>query len=119
MKKLIVIFIMIILALGASILAYAQNPQGAKPQEKMSIEQRKARFISSIDQRITLFQELKTCISAAQTPENLRKCGEKFREAIKVNPSPGNPPPRNPSPANPPPENPSPENPSPGNPSPL
>jgi len=98
MKKLMVFFIVVILALGISILTYAQNPEGAKPQEKMPIEQRKATFISSIDQRINLLQELKTCISAAQTPEDLRKCREKFREAIKVNSSPLDPSPENPSP---------------------
>ena len=93
-----VFFIVVILALGVSILTYAQNPEGAKPQEKMSIEQRKATSISSIDQRISLLQELKACISAAQTPEDLRKCREKFREAIKVNPSPLDPSSENPSP---------------------
>jgi len=38
MKKLMVIFIVVIFALGVFILAYAQNPEGARPQEKMSIE---------------------------------------------------------------------------------
>jgi hypothetical protein len=80
MKKLMVIFIVVIFALGVFILAYAQNPEGARPQEKMSIEQRKARLISSIDERINMLQEVKTCVSAAQTPEDLRKCREKFRE---------------------------------------
>ena len=80
MKKLMVIFIVVIFALGVLILAYAQNPEGARPQEKMSIEQRKARLISSIDERINMLQEVKTCVSAAQTPEDLRKCREKFRE---------------------------------------
>jgi hypothetical protein len=98
MKKLMVFFIVVILALGVSILSYAQNPEGAKPQEKVSIEQRKAKFISSIDQRVKLLQELKTCISAAQTPEDLSKCREKFREAIKANPSPVDPSPGKPSP---------------------
>jgi len=98
MKKLMVFFIVVILALGVSIVTYAQGPEGTKPQEKMSIEQRKARFISSIDQRINLLQELKTCVSAAQTPEDLRKCRVKFREAIKANPSPVDVSPGNPSP---------------------
>jgi hypothetical protein len=83
MKKLIVIFIGMIFVLGVSILAYAQNPEGAKPQEKMFIEQRKAKIISSIDERIKLLQEEKTCVSAAQTPEDLRKCREKSREERK------------------------------------
>jgi hypothetical protein len=83
MKKLIVIFWVVIFALGVSILAYAQNPEPAKPQGKMSIEQRKANLISSIDQRINMLQEAKTCVSAAQTPEDLRKCREKLREERK------------------------------------
>lgn len=83
MKKLIVIFLVVIFALGVSILAYAQSPEGAKPQEKMSIEQRKAKIISSIDERIKMLQEEKTCVSAAQTTEDLRKCREKFREQRK------------------------------------
>lgn len=98
MRKLMVLFIVVILALGVFILVYGQNPEGAKPQEKMSIEQRKAKFISAIDQRIHLLQEFKTCISAAQTPEDLRSCREKFRGAIKANPSPVDVSPGNPSP---------------------
>ena len=98
MKKLKIFFIMVILALGVSVFVYAQNPEGAKPQEKMPIEQRKAMFISAIDQRINLLQELKTCISATQTPEDLRKCREKFRQTIKANPSPVDVSPGNPSP---------------------
>ena len=83
MKKLMVIFMVVIFALGVSILAYAQNPEGAKPQEKMFIEQRKAKIISSIDERIKVLQEEKTCVSAAQTPEDLSKCREKSREERK------------------------------------
>ena len=40
-------------------------------------------MISLIDERINTLQELKTCVSAAQTPEDLRKCSEKFREERK------------------------------------
>jgi len=98
MKKLMVFLIVVTLALGVSILAYAQNPEGAKPQKKVSIEQRKARFISSIDQRINLLQELKTCISTAETPEDLKECREEFREATKGNPPPGDRSPGDPSP---------------------
>jgi len=34
MKKLTVFFIVFMLPLGVSILAYAKNPKGAKPQEQ-------------------------------------------------------------------------------------
>jgi hypothetical protein len=80
MKKLMVTLIVIILVLGVSILAYGQSPAGSKPQEKISIEQRKAKLISSIDERIDMLQDVKDCVSAAQTPEDLRECIEEFRE---------------------------------------
>jgi hypothetical protein len=83
MKKLMVIFLVVIFTLGVSILAYSQNPQPAKPQEKMSIEERKAQIISSIDERIKMLQEEKACVSAAKTREDLRKCREKVKEERK------------------------------------
>ena len=83
MKKLMVILIGVVFILGIFILVYAQSPEGAKPQEKISFEQRKANIISSIDQRINRLQELKTCVSAAQTQDDLRRCREKFKEERK------------------------------------
>jgi len=83
MRKLMVIFIGSLLILGMFILVYAQSPEKAKSQGKISIEQRKANIISSIDQRINRLQELKTCVSAAQTQDDLRKCREKFKEERK------------------------------------
>jgi hypothetical protein len=79
MKKLILTFLVVIFALGVSILAYAQNTEPAKPQEKISIEESKAKIISSIDERIKMLQEEKTCVSAAKTHEDLRKCRGKVR----------------------------------------
>ena len=75
-----VILIAIILMLGVSILVYAQNTEGSKSQEKISIEQRKGKLISSIDERINTLEGVKACVSAAQTSEDLRKCREKLRE---------------------------------------
>jgi hypothetical protein len=83
MQKLILIFSVVIFALGVSILAYTQNPEPAKPQEKVSFEERKAKIISSIDERIKMLQEQKTCVSAAKTPEDLKKCREKVRDERK------------------------------------
>ena len=79
MKKLILTFLVVIFALGVSILAYAQNTEPAKPQEKVSIEESKAKIISSIDERIKMLQEEKACVSAAKTHEDLRKCRGKVR----------------------------------------
>lgn len=79
MKKLILIFVVVIFALGVSILAYAQNTEPSKPQEKVSIEETKARIISSIDERIKMLQEERACVSAATTQEELRKCRGKVR----------------------------------------
>ena len=83
MKKLVVIFIVAVFASGIFMLAYAQGPEGAKPQEKVSIEQRKTNIASEINERINTLQELKTCVSAAQTQDDLMKCREKFREERK------------------------------------
>ena len=83
MKKLLVISSIVIFGLGVFILAYAQNPEPAKPQEKVSIEERKAKIISSIDERIKMLQKEKDCVSAAKTPEDLRKCREKVKEERK------------------------------------
>ena len=79
MKKLILTFLVVIFALGVSILAYAQNTEPAQPQEKVSIEEKKAKMISSIDERIKMLQEEKACVSAAKTQEDLRKCRGKVR----------------------------------------
>jgi sensor domain CHASE-containing protein len=83
MKKLMVIFIAVVFVLGIFILAYAQSPEGAKPQGKVSIEERKAKLISGIDGRINSLQELKSCVSAGQTHEDLRKCRTKFEQERK------------------------------------
>jgi len=83
MKKLLVIFMGVVFVFCIFILAYAQSPEGAKPQEKIPIEQRKAKIISAIDERIKMLQEEKACVSAAQTQEDLRKCREKSREERK------------------------------------
>ena len=79
MRKLLVIFLVVIFTFGVSILAYAQNPEPPKPQEKVSVEETKAKIISSIDERIKILQEEKACVSAAKTQEDLRKCREKIR----------------------------------------
>jgi len=83
MKKLMVIVIAVVFVSGILIFAYAQSPEGAKPQGKVSIEERKAKLISGIDGRINSLQELKTCVSAAQTHEDLRKCRTKFEQERK------------------------------------
>ena len=72
-----------VFVLGIFMLAYAQSPEGAKPQGKVSIDQRKAKIISAIDGRINSLQELKGCVSAAQTQDDLRKCRAKFEQERK------------------------------------
>ena len=79
MKKLILIFLVVIFALGVSILAYAQDTEPGKPQEMMSIEEMKAKIISSIDGRIKMLQDEKACVSAAKANDDLRKCRGKVR----------------------------------------
>jgi hypothetical protein len=52
-------------------------------KKKCLFEEREAKIISSIDDRIKMLQEEKTCVSAAKTPEDLRKCREKVKEERK------------------------------------
>ncbi len=79
MKKLILMFLVVMFALGVSILAYAQNTEPAKPQEKVSIEESKAKILSLIDDRIKMLQEERACVSSAKTDEDMRKCRGKAR----------------------------------------
>jgi len=72
MKKRMVIFLVVIMTLSVSILAYSQ-----------SVEQIKAKMISYLDERINMLQEAKACVSAAQTPEDLKSCREKLVEKEK------------------------------------
>jgi len=83
MKKQIVVVFVMIVVFCLSALAYAQSTEGSKPQEQVPMEQRKAKLMSLIDQRINLLQGIKACVSAAQTTEDLRKCRDKFREESK------------------------------------
>jgi len=83
MKKIIVILVAVIFAMGVTIPAYAENPAGAKPKGKMSVEDMKGKIISSIDERIKTLQEEKACVSAAQTHEDLRKCRESVKKERK------------------------------------
>ena len=39
-----------------------------------TFEQRKAEFLGRIDQRLARLQEVRTCVSAAATPEMLKGC---------------------------------------------
>ena len=49
---------------------------GGQPVQGSGVpfEQRKAEFLSRIDQRLARLQEARACVSAATTPEALRAC---------------------------------------------
>ena len=67
---------MIIPVVSVSILPYAKNSEGPKSQTKMSIEQRKGKLISSIDEHINMLQVVKACVSGVQVSEDSPKCRE-------------------------------------------
>lgn len=48
-------------------------------QNKNSIEEKKTKILSHIDQRISLLQQSKSCVSAASSRDDLRNCREQTR----------------------------------------
>lgn len=77
MKRLIVVLWTVVFVLGISVYVFAGNPEGTKPP--MTVEQRKEKMITLIDERIKMLQEAKTCIEAAKTREDFRACKKNFR----------------------------------------
>lgn len=71
MKTLIILAV-----LGFSTL-YAQDKQ---PKD---INARKAKAISRIDERISMMQSKKSCISSASTKEELKSCHKDHKEKMK------------------------------------
>lgn len=78
MKRLTAVLLAVVFVLGISVYVFAQNPEGTK--SPMSVEQRKEKMITLIDERIKMLQEAKTCIEAAKTREDFRACKKNFRE---------------------------------------
>ena len=57
------------------------SPQSKGPDS--NFEQRKANVLKHIDMRIVRNQEEKSCVQAAQNPDDLKACREKFKEDIR------------------------------------
>jgi len=80
MKRLTAVLLAVVFVLGISVYVFAGNPEGTKAPQAMTVEQRKERMITLIDERIKMLQEAKTCIEAAKTREDFRECRKNFRE---------------------------------------
>jgi uncharacterized protein HemX len=74
------VLLAVVFVLGISVYVFAQNPEGTKAPQAMTVEQRKEKMITLIDERIKMLQEAKTCIEAAKTREDFRACRKNFRE---------------------------------------
>lgn len=61
--------------------AYAEMG-GKKHGDGMTMEQKKEKITANIDKRISLLQELKSCISAAKEQPDMKKCHEKHEDAM-------------------------------------
>ncbi len=59
----------------------ADPPAPAAAQKDGDFDKRKSTALERIDGEIGLFQELRACVAAAGSREEMEKCREKFREA--------------------------------------
>ena len=72
-----IITVVIAMLFAASAFAIDTSPQ--QPGSVQNIEQRKAQILKRIDQRIARDQEFKSCIQAANTPEEVKSCQDTFK----------------------------------------
>ncbi|MCE5195308.1 MAG: hypothetical protein LLF28_07685 [Nitrospiraceae bacterium] len=90
MRKLTALLIAIIFVFGISVAVFAQmpgqgqkGPSGAKTKAGLTFEDRKANFLSIIDERIKILQDAKACVTAAKTPTEMQKCRQQIRAEQK------------------------------------
>ena len=69
----------IMTGLSSSLMA-ADGTKGA--QDSANLEQLKARLTANFDARIKMLQDERSCVSAATSREDLRKCRQSAREEI-------------------------------------
>lgn len=84
MKKFLSFVVVMFLLAGFSGRVSAQAQGGQPPKKEMTVEQLKANITADIDARIKMLQADRSCVSAARTKEDLKKCvqlaGEKRKQ---------------------------------------
>jgi len=73
MKK-VMLFMVFTIPLFCAVPSFAADAGQPGQDSGMTFEQRKAALLTRIDERITRLQDVRTCVSAATTPEALRSC---------------------------------------------
>jgi len=84
------LFLVAAISLLVAVPSLAADGGQAGQGSGMTFEQRKAEFLTRIDERIARLQETRGCVSAAATPEALRACLANRRgEAVQGHPKKG------------------------------
>lgn len=87
MKRFITIILTVVFVLGISAYVAAQGlaekQEGTKASQGLNIEEKKAKMISHIDERLKTLQEARTCVEAAKTKDDLKKCMQNIRAEKK------------------------------------
>ncbi len=82
--RFLAVLFAVAVAAAAAIPAFAADQAGPAPANRaQSFEQRQATILKMLDERITSLQDLKTCVQAAKTNEDLRTCHQKQREEMQ------------------------------------
>ena len=63
--------------------SFADHHEGGQGKGKMKFEERKAKVLSNIDQRMAGLQEFKTCVSGATEKAKLKECRKAHMEKRK------------------------------------
>lgn len=61
---------------------FVSGPLAAEPEK--NLEERKSQHLKDIDEKILKMQEHRTCVSSAQSVDDLKKCKESMREFHKT-----------------------------------
>lgn len=82
MTRVFVAAAVLFLAFASPVLASDVSQQPAGPPD---FKQRKAEMLKNLDERISGLQQDRKCIQAANTPDDIRVCRDKVRDAMQKN----------------------------------
>lgn len=80
MKKMISLFVVTTFLVAAAATARAEGVSPAK--SPLTMEQAKSRKIEELEQKMKLLQDDKTCVAAAKSKEELKKCRENAKAVL-------------------------------------
>lgn len=73
-----------LLTIVISILAVVTVAQADDSKQKPNVQERKAKILSNIDQRIELLNEMKACVTKANAQGDIKGCRMAHKEKAKA-----------------------------------